>query len=189
MSGNEFDGKHHNESGSWGDAQPDNTEDTLVRQPKTEDVREHVSVRPTFRYGELYLGQYKRLALVCLKSKRPPIHVDVQHRLVLGRSHPSSPESPDVSLNGYGAQAYGVSRQHAAILRKVDMFQIVDLGSTNGTYLNGHRLEPHQPRILRDGDHVQLGLLAIAVYFLSDDQPLNIDSPDESDASDETGGP
>jgi len=40
---------------------------------------------------------------------------------------------------------------------------VVDLDSTNGTFLNGMRIMPHQPRILRDGDEIRLGLLKIIV--------------------------
>ena len=48
-----------------------------------------------------------------------------------------------------------VSRWHAA-LRQVDSeLAIEDLGSTNGTWVNGHRIEAVTP--LRLGDRVRLG--------------------------------
>ena len=50
----------------------------------------------------------------------------------------------------------GVSRKHARILRSADgKFELSDLGSTNGTYLNGTRLAG--PGRLDEGDRVQLG--------------------------------
>ena len=42
---------------------------------------------------------------------------------------------------------------------------IVDNNSANGTFLNGHRLVPQQPRILRDGDDIRLGHLTMRVTF------------------------
>ena len=50
----------------------------------------------------------------------------------------------------------GVSRKHARIIRTTEgKFELTDLGSTNGTYLNGTRLGG--PGRLDEGDRVQLG--------------------------------
>ncbi len=50
----------------------------------------------------------------------------------------------------------GVSRRHARIVRSPEgKFELTDLGSTNGTYLNGTRLA--DPGRLDEGDRVQLG--------------------------------
>jgi predicted component of type VI protein secretion system len=48
-----------------------------------------------------------------------------------------------------------VSRRHAAIREAGDGVSIEDLGSTNGTYVNGERIDA--PRPLRDGDEVKIG--------------------------------
>ena len=42
---------------------------------------------------------------------------------------------------------------------------IVDMGSSNGTHLNGQKLMPHQPRVLRDGDEIRFGKLIAKIYF------------------------
>lgn len=47
-----------------------------------------------------------------------------------------------------------VSRHHARIVRKNGKYQLVDLNSTHGTFINGQRVEEHP---LRDGDQVRLG--------------------------------
>lgn len=47
-----------------------------------------------------------------------------------------------------------VSRHHAEIQRLGGQFIIVDMGSKNGTYLNGQRVESAP---LRDGDRIQVG--------------------------------
>ncbi|MCH6569582.1 MAG: SpoIIE family protein phosphatase [Acidobacteria bacterium] len=47
-----------------------------------------------------------------------------------------------------------VSRHHARIVRKNGKYQLVDLNSTHGTFINGQRVEDHP---LRDGDQVRLG--------------------------------
>jgi pSer/pThr/pTyr-binding forkhead associated (FHA) protein len=40
-------------------------------------------------------------------------------------------------------------------------YQLIDLGSANGTYVNGERLEPHVPRLLRQGDRLRLGRVVL----------------------------
>jgi len=47
-----------------------------------------------------------------------------------------------------------ISRHHARIVRKNGKYQIVDLKSTHGTFINGQRVED---QALRDGDRVRLG--------------------------------
>lgn len=50
------------------------------------------------------------------------------------------------------------SRNHAAIRRKPDgSYEIMDLGSSNGTYLNGKRLTPKKPHPLKADDKLQIG--------------------------------
>ena len=53
-----------------------------------------------------------------------------------------------------------VSRQHAVIRCNGDICQIADLGSTNGTFVNGTRI---QTSALRDGDTIWIG--GIQIYF------------------------
>jgi hypothetical protein len=51
-----------------------------------------------------------------------------------------------------------VSRRHAKVDFRDGAWHIEDLQSTNGTWINGNRLEPGQPRLLRAGDVVALSL-------------------------------
>jgi hypothetical protein len=85
--------------------------------------------------------------------------------LVIGRFDPDTTTAPPVDLQEAGAVEKGVSRRHAAILRRDGALNVVDKGSPNGTYLNGQRLVPNQPRILRNGDDIRLGHLVLHVRF------------------------
>ena len=86
-------------------------------------------------------------------------------QIVIGRSDPVTGSIPDVDLASYDALNKGVSRSHALIVRREGSLNLVDQGSPNGTFLNGQKLIPQQPRILRDGDDVRLGHLALHVAF------------------------
>lgn len=47
------------------------------------------------------------------------------------------------------------SRRHAEIRWEGETSTLHDLGSTNGTFLNGHRI--NRPEVLRDGDEITIG--------------------------------
>lgn len=84
-------------------------------------------------------------------------------RIVLGRLDDESSVQPDLDLSSFGALEGGVSRHHAAI-DFVDISPtLTDLGSKNGTYINGKQLSPHQSRILSHGDEIRLGKLLMYI--------------------------
>jgi pSer/pThr/pTyr-binding forkhead associated (FHA) protein len=83
----------------------------------------------------------------------------------LGRSAEGQPIVPDVDLSPYNAYANGVSRLHAVIKLIEDQIVLVDLGSSNGTYLNGNRLLPYDETTVSHGDVVYLGKLKIQLLI------------------------
>ena len=58
-----------------------------------------------------------------------------------------------------------VSRAHARIDRQGDVYEVMDLRSTNGTKVNGRKIEPYVPVALSAGDQIEVGstLLALEV--------------------------
>jgi hypothetical protein len=57
------------------------------------------------------------------------------------------------------------SRQHAAIAYQSGTVSIEDLNSLNGTWLNGIRVHPGQPRQLKAGDIVQVGTVQMKLVM------------------------
>jgi predicted component of type VI protein secretion system len=53
-----------------------------------------------------------------------------------------------------------ISRQHAEVRPRGGSWVLNDLGSTNGSTLNGHRLRG--PEVLKPGDQIELGTSVIA---------------------------
>ena len=86
----------------------------------------------------------------------------------MGRLSEGQPIMPDIDLTPYQAYASGVSRLHAVIKREAERTAVMDLGSSNGTYLNGRRLNPHTEEVLKHGDVVALGKLKIQVLLRND---------------------
>ena len=81
----------------------------------------------------------------------------VADELVIGREAPG---------DGMIADDVEISRQHARIARTPqDEWGIEDLGSRNGTFLNGHRIERHE--LLGAGDSIELGGTRLVVQVSS----------------------
>ncbi|MCJ7435137.1 MAG: FHA domain-containing serine/threonine-protein kinase [Anaerolineales bacterium] len=58
------------------------------------------------------------------------------------------------------------SRLHVTVELSDGTFYVSDMGSTNGTYLNGEKLKPHEPRTLKAGDVIELGKYGVRFTFL-----------------------
>ena len=60
------------------------------------------------------------------------------------------------------------SRRHARVSGQGDLALVEDLGSTNGTYVNGQPIEG--PRAVRPGDRIRVGLTVLEVRTAQDVQ-------------------
>ena len=88
-----------------------------------------------------------------------------RNEFTLGRLSEGQPIMPDIDLTPYQAYASGVSRLHAVVKRENNRVVVMDLGSSNGTYVNGRRLNPHTEETLSHGDIVALGKLKIQILL------------------------
>ena len=82
---------------------------------------------------------------------------------VIGRLDATRGVFPNIDLTPEGGLEGGVSRRHARIHKQKSQYFIEDLGSANGTFLNGQRLTPYLPHPLHDSDELQLGRVRIQV--------------------------
>jgi hypothetical protein len=121
---------------------------------------------PNPYWGKTLLASAVQLQLAVQGYNESPIRVNIQDDLVIGRAVADVSDDIDIDLTLYGAQRQGVSRRHVVIIREGNLLKVADLGSTNGTYLNGVRLQPHQPRLLRTGDRLSLGEMVLEVSSL-----------------------
>ena len=68
--------------------------------------------------------------------------------------------------SGFQVEDDGISRRHCCIERGAEgQFVLVDLGSTNGTWLNGSRV---QEAPLSDGDKIQIGSNTVLKFSIQD---------------------
>jgi pSer/pThr/pTyr-binding forkhead associated (FHA) protein len=73
---------------------------------------------------------------------------------------------PEIDLSHEGELSKSVSRRHAAIARQGEIVVIEDTGSVNGTFVNGKRLDPYLPEIIKSGDILQLGKLQLEIEII-----------------------
>lgn len=83
----------------------------------------------------------------------------------VGRVNLITDKRPTIDLSEFDARELGVSRYHATISKRDDHLVVLDHGSMNGTYINGQRLVPEKPRVLRDNDRLRIGRLLLMVTF------------------------
>jgi hypothetical protein len=95
-----------------------------------------------------------------------PAEVTLEKAVSLGRSDPAAKSCPEIDLTAFGGLEKGVSRRHARISARRSTVVVEDLASINGTFVNGRRLIPYLPEVLRDGDQLQIGKISIEVEFL-----------------------
>jgi hypothetical protein len=81
--------------------------------------------------------------------------------VIIGRSDPVKGIYPDVDLAPYEGERRGVSRRHARIEREDRQTYLIDLNSTNYSFLNRMKLQPGQRYPLKDGDEICLGLFVL----------------------------
>jgi hypothetical protein len=86
-----------------------------------------------------------------------------QNEFTLGRITEGQPILPDIDLSPYEGYAEGVSRLHAAIRITERGVMIVDLGSSNGTRINGQKIVPNVNYPLKDGDILALGRIKMQI--------------------------
>ena len=107
-------------------------------------------------------------------SSQRLVHLDtgVEFRLssgsesTIGRQDPVTGINPDIDLTEVDTQR-STSRRHAKIYRRGNKFFLTEeIGTTNGTFINGNRVETGVPFEVNIGDELQFGL--VKMDFRSD---------------------
>ncbi len=133
----------------------------LSLQSQTIPVLQVIPVKPNKSAPTAPLLHPARLAFLIDGQLLP---LPNQPVLTLGRrTSDSHITQPDIDLTPFGAVTKGVSRLHSQLKTTRYLVYIVDLHSSNGTWLNGTRIVGE--RLLRNGDTVQLGQLPMTVQL------------------------
>ena len=101
---------------------------------------------------------------VYVEGESNPAFVDSKGEFVLGRKSGKT-SGMLLDLAPLGGYHLGLSRRHAVIRRTGDGYEVLDLGSVNGTWLNEQRLVPHKSYPLPSGSHLRLGRMRLFVVY------------------------
>ena len=95
----------------------------------------------------------KQWKLTAITEALGDLELSVEDKLTVGRG-----QDNDVVLG-----SKQVSRQHAELTVVDDKLMVQDLGSSNGTLVNDHKLEPHQPTALAEQDTLTFAAFSFRV--------------------------
>ena len=96
------------------------------------------------------------------------VRIYIKTELLLGRIEPTQAIFGGLDLTPYQGTELGVSRRHAMIQWQGNHLVLLDLGSDNGTIVNGTRLQANTAVRIADGDTVYLGHLKMTVHMNTD---------------------
>ena len=101
---------------------------------------------------------------IYVMGETKPIAVTDAQEFILGRRVIEGTDEI-VDLTPFGALEKGVSRKHALIRRTEGAYEVVDLYSTNGTWINEQRLLPNKINPLASGVKIRLGQLLLFIVY------------------------
>ncbi len=100
-----------------------------------------------------------RPRLVHTSGREFPLEKDT---ILLGRRSPVDGIFPEVDLTDYDTDSY-ISRRHGRITRHEAGYVYEDLGSSNGSWVNGNKLQAHIQQPLGEGNSLRLGKTEMVV--------------------------
>ena len=96
-----------------------------------------------------------------------PVYLRFDKELIFGRKAEEPVEGNLLDLSELGGYQAGISRRHAKICRGENGYELVDLASTNGSWLNEQRLSPNKPYPLASGSQLRFGRMRLLILYNS----------------------
>ena len=95
-----------------------------------------------------------------------PIVTRTESEFIIGRRVTTTSEAM-LDLSEFDGFKLGLSRRHAMIRQTKTGYEVIDLSSTNGTWLNDERLVPYTPHRLTNGAQLRLSRMRLFIFFRS----------------------
>lgn len=103
--------------------------------------------------------------LFYIPNQSKPIIVTEKDVIRIGRADKNSETIPDLNLGPFHGAELGVSRYHAEIVLTDGKYFLKDMGSRNGSWINGGKIQPYRQTLLGDGDQIRFGHFTLLVKF------------------------
>jgi len=133
-------------------------------------LREQLNTRPDIRYYPIPNAVVDpdqpvwRIRLDLTFDSHLHLGLDVNGEVILGRNQEG--EVFAELAKAVDVEQFGVSRKHALLRPADSKLFVLDLGSTNGTWLNGRSIGVNMPASLNNGDLLRLGRLEFTVNII-----------------------
>ena len=92
---------------------------------------------------------------------------NVRYHLTPGDTHVLGRNPPDKGAVVVEDREKALSKRHAAVSNREGRMVLVDLGSSNGTFVDGKRLREGEEEVVKPGTRVKLGSSAVRLSLLS----------------------
>jgi pSer/pThr/pTyr-binding forkhead associated (FHA) protein len=129
---------------------------TRTTRPRSDRAQAERPVRPAAPADVIDEEAPSRHCLA-LQGGHHRIALATTGEILLGRFEPGASANPDIDLSFDDRKSRVISRRHARIVGHDGYHLIEDMGSTNGTLINGKRLMIGQKVLLQSGDRVTFG--------------------------------
>ena len=128
-----------------------------------------VQTRVMERMGELLIDEALTPVggiAMYLAGTSEPVFLSSEKEFVIGRKvEDDETTEAFLDLAKFGAYQLGLSKQHAMIRRADHGYEVIDLSSRNGTWLNEEQLMPGRPYPLTSGSQLRLARMRLLVLY------------------------
>ena len=130
---------------------------------KTPEIKVNYSEKPKeIQVNESIIP--KNGIVVYFAETTKPYVIRTDKEFIIGRSLIHTSE-PMLDLSDFDGFKMGLSRRHAMIRQTGSGYEIIDLSSTNGTWLNDERLVPYTTYRLPSGSRLLLSRIRLYVFY------------------------
>ncbi len=138
-------------------------EDTWMPRTRRDYIRSGFVVTPSHLEEQFFAGQVTGWHLEFYPADRPTgiLRIVAAGDTMLGRA-----SHADVDLDSWNAAERGVSREHALLRPASHCLYIIDMGSTNGTFVNGLPLSRSSAYALHHNCVLTLGRLVFTLKIV-----------------------
>ncbi|HXQ33000.1 MAG TPA: FHA domain-containing protein [Anaerolineales bacterium] len=128
-----------------------------------------VQTRVVERMGELLINEALTPVggiAMYLAGTSDPVFLSSEKEFVIGRKvEEEGTTEAFLDLAKLGGYQMGLSKRHAMIRREVNGYEVIDLSSRNGTWLNDDQLIPNKPYSLASGSQLRLARMRLFVLY------------------------
>lgn len=142
---------------------PLNTDSHLNATTRNTEIKINYSEKPKDITVDESIIPNDGIAIYFAETTKP-VEILTQDEFVIGRKVIATSES-FLDLSDFDGFKMGLSRRHAMIKRTDSGYEIIDLSSTNGTWLNDERLVPYTAYPLASGARLRLSRIRLVAYY------------------------